>query len=90
MVTALNGFSAALSWTTPPYNCSLNYYLLEISDEENASVVSLDAKESTTTILTTLTMGKMYSFRVASVDAAERMSNWSQPVSLAMQGLHLF
>ena len=33
IVTALNGFSAALFWTTPPYNCSLNYYLLEISDE---------------------------------------------------------
>ena len=88
-VTALNSSSASLSWTPPPYNCSLNY-ILEIADGENVSVVSLGSIESTTTNVTTLKMGKTYNFRVASVDAAERMSNWSQPVSLAMQGLLLF
>ena len=63
---------------------------MEAVDEENASVVLLGSTESTTLIVTTLNMGKSYSFWVASVDAAGRMSNWSQPVSLAMQGLLLF
>ena len=89
MVMALNSFSASLSWTAPPNNCSLNY-ILEVADDENVSVVTLGSTESTTTNVTTLNMGKTYSFKVASVDAAWRMSNWSQPVSLAMQGLLLF
>ena len=89
MATALNNFSASLSWTPHPYNCSLNY-ILEVADEENVSVVYLGSTESTTTNVTTLEVGKTYSFRVASVDAAEEMSNWSQPVSLAMQGLLLY
>ena len=63
---------------------------MEAVDEENASAVLLGSTESITTIVTILNVGKAYSFRVASVDAAERMSNWSQPVSLAMQGLLLF
>ena len=90
MVMALNSSSASLSWAPTPYNCSLNNYLLRVADEENVSIVSLGSAESTTTNVTTLNMGKTYTFRVASVDAADRMSNWSQPVSLAMQGLLLF
>ena len=89
MVMALNNFSASLSWTPPPYNCSLSY-ILEIVDEENMSVVWLDSTESSKRNVTTLNIGRTYSFMVASVDAAMRMSNWSQPVSLAMQGLLLF
>ena len=88
MVTALNSFSAILSWTPPVYNCSLNY-ILEVADEKDVSVISLGSTESTTTNVITLNMGKTFNFRVASVDAAKRMSNWSQPVSLAMQGLLL-
>ena len=89
MVMALNKFSASLFWTPPPYNCSLNYSL-EVVDEQNVSVVFLGSTNLTTINVTTLNMGKNYSFIVASVDAAERMSSWSQPVSLAMQGLQLF
>ena len=40
--------------------------------------------------VTTLNMGETYIFGVASADAAGRGSSWSQPVSLAMQGLLLF
>ena len=84
MVMALNSSSASLSWTPPPpYNCSLNY-VLEIVNEENVSVVFLS---NNSIILTTLMVGKNYTFRVASVYAAGNISNWSQPVSLAMQGL---
>ena len=86
MVMALNSFSAGLSWTSPPYNCSLNH-ILRVADEENVSVVYWGSTESTAMNVTALNVGKTYSFRVASVDAADRMSNWSQPVSLAMQGL---
>ena len=86
MVMALNSSSASLFWTPPLYNCSLKY-ILEVVDEENVSVVSLYTTESTTTNISKLNMGTTYRFRVASVDGAERMSNWSQPVSLAMQGL---
>ena len=83
---AVDKFSAILSWTPPPYNCSISNYSLEIVDEENAvSVVSLS---NTSTLVTTLMVGKIYTFRVASVYAAgSNMSNWSQPVSLAMKGL---
>ena len=63
---------------------------MEAVDEENAVIVSWRSTELTTIIVTTLNMGKSYRFRVGSVDAAERMSNWSQPVSLAMQGLPLY
>ena len=87
MVAAVNSSFAILSWTPPSYNCSLNY-IVEVADEENVSVViSLSSIESAPTNVTTLDVGKTYRFRVASVDAAERMSNWSQPVTLAMQGL---
>ena len=86
MVMALNSSSASLSWTPPPYNCSLSY-ILRVVDEETVLVSSLCSTESTATNVTTLNIGKTYSFRVASVDAAERISNWSQPVLLAMQGL---
>ena len=86
MVMALNSFSASLSWTSPPYNCSLNY-TLEVVHKENASVVFLS---NSSINVTTLMVGQSYSFRVASVDAADRMSNWSQPVLLTMQGLLLF
>ena len=86
VVTALNSSSASISWTPPPYNCSFTY-ILEIVNEDNESVISLS---NSSIIVTTLIVGKSYSFRVASVDAAERMSNWSQPVLLAMQGLLLF
>ena len=89
MVMALNNFSASLSWIPPPYNCSLTY-IVEVVDEQNVLVVSMNSTELTTMNVTTLNMGKTYSFMVASVDAAERMSNWSQPVLLAMQGLILF
>ena len=88
MVKALNEFSASISWILPPYNCSLNY-ILNVVDEKSVSV-SLGSTELTGMNVTTLNMGKTYSFMVASVDAAERMSNWSQPVLLAMQGLLLF
>ena len=84
MVTALNNYSAILSWTPPPYNCALINYSLEIVNEENVSVVILS---NTSTLVTTLMVGKNYTFRVASVYAAGNTSNWSQPVSLAMQGL---
>ena len=83
MVVALNSSSACLSWAPPPDNCSLNY-VLEIVYEENVSVVLLS---NNSIILTTLLAGRNYTFRVASVYAAGNMSNWSQPVSLAMQGL---
>ena len=89
MVVAINSSSVILSWIPPPFNCSLNY-ILRVSDDENVPVVSFNSTESTTTNVTTLSTGKTYSFRVAGVDAAERMSNWSQPVSLAMQGFLLF
>ena len=82
MVMALNSFAAILSWTPPPYNCSLNYSL-EIVEEESISVVILS---NSITLVTTLMVGKNYTFRVASVYAADNMSNWSQAVSLAMQG----
>ena len=82
MVIALNHFSVSLSWTPPPYNCSLNY-ILEVANEDNVLLVFLN---NSSTNLTTLIVGQSYWFRVASVDAADRMSNWSQPVSLAMQG----
>ena len=85
MVMALNNFSAILSWTRPPYNCSLINYSLEILNEEN--VVSVVFLSNSNTLLTTLMVGKNYTFRVASVSAAGNMSNWSQPVSLAMKGL---
>ena len=87
MVTALNTSSAIVSWTRPPHNCLLYNYIVEVTEKENQSVVSLSSTQSTTMNVTTLDIGKTYSFRVASVDAAERMSNWSQPVLLAMQGL---
>ena len=83
MPTALNNSSANISWTPPPYNCSFTY-ILEIVNEDNVLDVPLNCSS---TIVTTLVVGKNYSFRVASVDEAERMSNWSQPVSLAIQGL---
>ena len=84
MVMALYNFAAILSWTSPPYNCSLINYSLEIVEEENISVVILN---DSITLVTTLMVGKNYTFRVASVYAAgSNMSNWSQPVSLAMQG----
>ena len=89
MVMALSNFSASLSWIPPPYNCSLNYSL-EVVDEHNLSVVFLGSTNLNRINITTLNIGKTYSFMVASVDAAKRMSNWSQPVSLAMQGLVLF
>ena len=91
MVMALNNFSASLSWMPPPYNCSLNY-ILEVVNETNTctSVVYLYSTDLTTKNVTTLIMGNTYSFMVASVDAADRMSNWSQSVSLAMQGLLSF
>ena len=87
MVMALNNFSASLSWTPSPYNCSLSY-ILEVVIEVNASVVFLDSTELTTMNVTTLNKEKTYSFMVTSVDEAARKSKWSQPVSLAMQGLY--
>ena len=90
VVAALNSSSAILSWTPPPHNCSINNYIVEVANEEGVLVISLGSTESTTANVTSLNMGKVYSFRVASVDAAGRMRNWSQPVSLAMQGLLLF
>ena len=86
MVVALNSSSASLSWAPPPYDCSLIHYSLEIVDEETTVSAVLLQLSNTSALLTTLMVGKKYTFRVASVDAAERMSNWSQPVSLAMQG----
>ena len=86
MPKALNSSSANICWSPPPYNCSFTY-ILEIVNEDNVSVLSLS---SNSVIVTTLVVGESYSFRVASVDEAERMSNWSQPVSLAVQGLLLF
>ena len=59
---AVNGSSAILSWTPPSYNCSLNY-VVGVTDEENVAVVSLGSTESTTTNVTTLKMGKNYSFQ---------------------------
>ena len=85
-VTAVNSSFAILCWIPPSYNCSINY-IVDVADEENVSVVSLGSTKSTAANVTTLNMGETYSFSVASVDAAERMSNWSQPVLLAMQGL---
>ena len=79
---ALNSSSANISWSPPPYNCSFTS-ILEIANGDNGSV----SLSNSSIIVTTLTVGRTYRFRVASVDAAERMSNWSQPVSLAMQGL---
>ena len=89
MVMALNNSSTSLSWTPPPYNCSLNY-AIEVLREQTLTEVFIDSAKSTLTIVTVLMVGESYMFRVASVDAAERMSNWSQPVSLAMKGLPLF
>ena len=89
-VTAVNSSFAILCRTLPSYNCPISY-IVDVADEENISVVSLgtSSTKSTASNITTLNIGKTYSFRVASVDAAGRMSNWSQPVSLAMQGLLL-
>ena len=53
-------------------------------------IVSLGSSESTTLNVTSLYRRKAYSFRVGSVDASEKMSNWSQSVSLAMQSLLWF
>ena len=89
MVTALNNFSARLSSTPPPYNCSLNY-ILEVADEENLSVVFWGSTKSTTINVTALNIGKTYSFRVASVDADERMSNWSHAASLISNARFVF
>ena len=57
-------------------------YILEVTDEESVSIVFLGSTESTTMNATALRVGKTNCFRVASVDATERMSNWfrSQPV----------
>ena len=73
---ALNNYSAILSWTPPPYDCSLSNYSLEIADEENA--VSVVFFSNTSTLVTTLMVGKIYTFRVASVYASGNMSNWTQ------------
>ena len=59
---------------------------MEVVNEENVSIVFLGSTESTRMNVTTLSMGKTYSFMVASVDEAERTINLSQPVSLAMKG----
>ena len=89
MVMALNNFSASLSWLPPSYNCSLTY-VVEVVDGQNVQVVPMNSTESITMNVATLNIGKTYIFMVASVDAAERMSNWSQSVLLAMQGLLWF
>ena len=73
MVMALNNFSVSLSWIPPPYNCSLNY-ILEVVDKQNVLVVFLGSTNLTTFNVTTLNIEKTYSFMIASVDAAERMS----------------
>ena len=85
---ALNNFSASLSWIPPPYNCSLTY-MVESVDEESESVSFLGNTTFTCITVTTLMVGESYIFRAASVDAADRVSNWSQPVLLVMQGLSL-
>ena len=85
MAMALNSSSANISWTSPPYNCSFTY-VLQIVNEGNVLVVSVSNRSI---IVTLLKEGKGYSFSVASMDAEERMSSWSQPVSLTMQGLLL-
>ena len=61
-----------------------------VVNEEKLLLVSLGTTDSTTINVTTLNTGETYRFWVASEDAARRMSNLSQPVSLAMQGLLLF
>ena len=61
---------------------------MEIFAEEN-TLVYLGNTTFTNIVVTILMAGGTYSFRVASVDAADRMSNWSQSVSLVMQGLLL-
>ena len=85
-VVALNSSSASLSWTPPPYNCSLNH-IVEVVNNVCNLVAFSDITTSTGLIVAPLMVGESYIFRVASVDAAERMSDQSQPVSLAMKGL---
>ena len=77
MVMALNNSSASLSWTPPSYNCSINYNL-EVSAEGSTLVIFLVSTELTEINVTTLNVGESYMFRVASMDAAESMSSWSQ------------
>ena len=86
MVLVLNSVSASLSWTSPHYNCSLNY-IVQAVDETSGSVIFSKNTTSAGLNLTILMVGESYIFRVASVDEGDRMSNWSQPFSLAMKGL---
>lgn len=84
MVLALNSSSVYLSWTPPIYNCSLTY-LVQVA-ERDGSVILLNTTNATSLNVATLMTGKVYSFRVASMDAAGRMSDWSEPISLLIQG----
>ena len=83
-VLAVNSSVVYLSWIPPLYNCSLTYPV-EVA-ERNGSVVLVDTVNATDLTITTLIIGKVYSFRVASMDAAGRTSNWSEPVFLLIQG----
>ena len=89
VVMALNSSFANLSWAAPLYSCPLTY-IVEVVNNVSGLVVHLENTTSTDLNIITLMVGEIYSFKVASVDVAERMSNWSQSVLLAMQGKFCF
>ena len=71
MVMALNNSSASLSWTPPPHN-SLNY-TMAVVNSVSMLVVSSDITTCNSLIIVPLIVGESYMFRVASMNAAERM-----------------
>ena len=83
-VLSLNSSSAVLYWTPPLYNCSLAYPV-QVA-ERNGPLILSNTTNATSLTVTNLETGKVFSFSVASMDAAGRVSDWSEPRFLLLQG----
>ena len=64
MVMALNSFSASVSWTPPPNNCSLNY-ILEVADKEKAHVALFDKESSDPPVINMLMALNSFSAKIS-------------------------
>ena len=87
--TVLNGTSVSIHWTKPPVtapDCSA-MYTVQVTLTDTDTIIHTKGTDKLAVSLSSLMMNTNYSYRVAGVDNAGRMGEWSVKQYFQLKGI---